>query len=185
MKRSRFTEQQIAYALERRLRYSHLAADLVGRRPQVLLRFSSGRRGIRDSGRPSCAGCGKWRRRTRSSRSWSPASAWTRRCCRTWFVENFEAATQARTGGCLRTRYGASPSRACAVMMISHSVYHYPVVGADPVCRLLTTAPGVGLLTAVAFRTAVDDPSRFRHIDDVGPFLGLTPRKYQSRRIGS
>jgi transposase len=54
------------------------------------------------------------------------------------------------------------------------------IVRADPVCRLLMTAPGVGILTAVAFRTAVDDPNRFHRIDDVGPFLGLTPKKYQS-----
>jgi transposase len=50
----------------------------------------------------------------------------------------------------------------------------------DPVCSLLMTAPGVGVLTAMSFRTAVDDPARFRRIDDIGPFLGLVPTKYQS-----
>ena len=31
----------------------------------------------------------------------------------------------------------------------------------DQVCRLLMTAPGVGALTALAYRAAVDDPARF------------------------
>jgi transposase len=57
------------------------------------------------------------------------------------------------------------------------------IVRADPVCRLLMTAPGVGMLTAVAFKTAVEDPNRFRRIADVGPFLGLTPKKYQSGEV--
>lgn len=56
-------------------------------------------------------------------------------------------------------------------------------VNQDPVCRLLMTVPGVGMITAASFRTAVDDPSRFKHISDIGPFLGLTPRKYQSGEI--
>jgi len=53
----------------------------------------------------------------------------------------------------------------------------------DPVCRLLMTAPGVGTITAVSFRTAVDDPTRFRRVGDVGPFLGLVPIKYQSGEV--
>jgi transposase len=31
----------------------------------------------------------------------------------------------------------------------------------DQVCRRLMTVPGVGALTALAFRTAVDEPQRF------------------------
>lgn len=46
----------------------------------------------------------------------------------------------------------------------------------DPVCRLLMTAPGVGPMTALLFRTSVDDPSRFTNVRDVGAFLGLTRR---------
>lgn len=53
-------------------------------------------------------------------------------------------------------------------------------VNQDRVCRLLMTVPGVGVITAASFKTAVDDPSRFKHVSDIGPFLGLTPRKYQS-----
>jgi transposase len=53
----------------------------------------------------------------------------------------------------------------------------------DPTCRLLTTAPGVGAVTAVAFTTAIEDPARFRHSKDVGAYLGLTPRRYQSGTV--
>lgn len=34
-------------------------------------------------------------------------------------------------------------------------------VSADPVCQLLVTVPGVSPVTALAFRTAVEDPMRF------------------------
>ena len=54
---------------------------------------------------------------------------------------------------------------------------------AIPVCRRLMTVPGVGPLTAVAYTTTVDEPSRFRRSKDLGPYLGLTPRKYQSGEV--
>ena len=53
----------------------------------------------------------------------------------------------------------------------------------DPVNRLLMSVPGVGLLTAVSFKTAIDDPGRFARITDIGPFLGLTPKRYQSGEV--
>jgi transposase len=31
--------------------------------------------------------------------------------------------------------------------------------------------------------TTIDDPERFRHARDVGPYLGLTPTRYQSGEI--
>lgn len=54
---------------------------------------------------------------------------------------------------------------------------------ADEVCQRLKTMPGVGTLTALAFVTAIDDPSRFRHSQDVGAYLGLTPRRYASGEV--
>jgi len=42
------------------------------------------------------------------------------------------------------------------------------------------TVPGVGPLTALAFRTAIEDPRRFGKSSLVGAYLGLTPRKYAS-----
>jgi transposase len=51
------------------------------------------------------------------------------------------------------------------------------------VCRRLMTIPGVGTHTALAFVTSVDSPERFRRARDLGPFLGLTPRRYQSGEV--
>jgi transposase len=50
----------------------------------------------------------------------------------------------------------------------------------DQVCRRLMTVPGVGPLTALAFRTAVEDPRRFAKASLLGAYFGLTPRKYAS-----
>jgi transposase len=53
----------------------------------------------------------------------------------------------------------------------------------DEVCRRLMTAPGVGPITALAYKAVVDDPSRFRRSSSVGAYLGLTPRRYQSGEV--
>lgn len=53
-------------------------------------------------------------------------------------------------------------------------------VDADPICRRLMTMPGVGPVTALSFRAAVDVPSRFAKSRTVGAHFGLTPRQYQS-----
>lgn len=51
----------------------------------------------------------------------------------------------------------------------------------DPVCRdILMTAPGVGAITALAFKSVIDDPTRFRRGEEVGAYLGLAPRRHQS-----
>jgi transposase len=42
---------------------------------------------------------------------------------------------------------------------------------------------GPGQLTALAFTAAVDDPKRFRRSRDIGAYLGLVPRRYQSGEI--
>jgi transposase len=52
-------------------------------------------------------------------------------------------------------------------------------VRVEPTCRRLTKVPGVGPLTALAFRATIDQPDRFRWSRDVGAHLGLTPRRYQ------
>lgn len=53
----------------------------------------------------------------------------------------------------------------------------------NAVCRRLMTIPGIGVLTAVAFVTAIDDPTKFSKSSSVGAYLGLTPRRYQSGEI--
>jgi transposase len=54
---------------------------------------------------------------------------------------------------------------------------------ASAACRRLMTIPGVGQLTALAFVAAIDDPSRIRRSRDVGAYLGLVPKRYQSGEI--
>jgi transposase len=51
---------------------------------------------------------------------------------------------------------------------------------ADPICRRLMTAPGVGPIVAMHFRSSIDIPERFRRSRMVGAHIGLTPRTYQS-----
>jgi transposase len=57
------------------------------------------------------------------------------------------------------------------------------MVRASEACRRLMNIPGVGQLTALAFTAAVDDPDRFRRSCDIGAYLGLVPRRYQSGEI--
>jgi transposase len=50
----------------------------------------------------------------------------------------------------------------------------------DSDVRRMMSIPGVGAMTALAFKAAIDDPKRFSSSAKVGPYLGLTPRIYQS-----
>ena len=50
----------------------------------------------------------------------------------------------------------------------------------DQRCRLLTSVPGVGTITATAFAAAVEDPANFKNSRAVGAWVGLTTRRYQS-----
>lgn len=49
--------------------------------------------------------------------------------------------------------------------------------------RRLMTVPGVGPIVALNFIAAIDDAERFARASDVGAYLGLTPRRYQSGEI--
>src|SRR3954470_13697931 len=50
----------------------------------------------------------------------------------------------------------------------------------DEAVRRLMTAPGVGVLVALAYVSVVDAPERFARSSSVGAYIGLTPRRYQS-----
>ena len=50
----------------------------------------------------------------------------------------------------------------------------------DVRARLLMTTPGVGVLVALTYVAAIDDPARFRSSKATGAHFGLTPKKYQS-----
>lgn len=51
---------------------------------------------------------------------------------------------------------------------------------ADETTRRLMSVPGVGVVTALAFRHTIDDPTRSRSAQTVGAYLGLTPWRKQS-----
>jgi len=53
----------------------------------------------------------------------------------------------------------------------------------DPLARRLMTAPGVGPVTALVYKSAIEDPARFARAADVGAYAGLTPRRYQSGEL--
>ena len=52
-----------------------------------------------------------------------------------------------------------------------------------PVAKRLTTIPGVGPIVSLSFIALIEDPSRFTKPSDVGAYLGLTPKRYQSGEI--
>lgn len=54
------------------------------------------------------------------------------------------------------------------------------LVARDEVCRRFMRIPGVGPISALAFKTAIDDPRRFCRSKTVGAYLGLTARRWQS-----
>ena len=56
----------------------------------------------------------------------------------------------------------------------------FDIVRKEEACRRLMSAPGVGPITALAFRATIDRPERFGSSRAVGAHLGLTPARYQS-----
>jgi transposase len=50
----------------------------------------------------------------------------------------------------------------------------------DAICMRFMGIPGVGEITALSFKAAVDDPTRFKSSRTVGAHFGLTPRRFQS-----
>jgi transposase len=53
----------------------------------------------------------------------------------------------------------------------------------DEDVKLLTTIPGVGVITAFTFKTCLGDPSRFKRSRSVGAYFGMTPTQYSSGDI--
>jgi transposase len=50
----------------------------------------------------------------------------------------------------------------------------------NEVCRRFMDIPGVGPISALTFFAVIGEPHRFRRSKDVGAYLGLAPRLYQS-----
>ena len=57
------------------------------------------------------------------------------------------------------------------------------LVKGDDTARRLMSVPSVGPVVALAFMSTIDDPQRFSHARDVGAYIGLTPKRYQSGEL--
>jgi len=57
------------------------------------------------------------------------------------------------------------------------------LVRSNTACRLLMSVPGIGVLSALAYVSTVEDPGRFSRSRSVGAHLGPTPRQYQSGEV--
>ena len=57
------------------------------------------------------------------------------------------------------------------------------MVKSNSACRLLMSVPGIGMLSALAYVSTVEDPARFARSRSVGAHLRLTPRQYQSGEV--
>lgn len=66
----------------------------------------------------------------------------------------------------------AHASIAKQLKVVSASVLDAAREDAD--VRRMMTVPGIGAMTALAFKAAIDDPKRFTSSTKVGPYLGLT-----------
>jgi transposase len=50
-------------------------------------------------------------------------------------------------------------------------------------CQLLMSIPGVGVVTATSFATAIEDPGNFRKSRSVGAWLSLSTKRYQPGEV--
>lgn len=53
----------------------------------------------------------------------------------------------------------------------------------DPDCKLLMTIPGVGEITALTYKSSIDDITRFKKSATIGAYVGLTPKQYASGEV--
>jgi transposase len=53
----------------------------------------------------------------------------------------------------------------------------------DAQVRRFMTAPGVGPITALAFKATIDDPARFARSRSVDAYVGLTSRRHASGEL--
>jgi transposase len=51
---------------------------------------------------------------------------------------------------------------------------------ADPVAMRMMSVPGVGPITALTFKSSIEDPGRFARSQGAGAYAGLVPRRFQS-----
>ena len=73
-----------------------------------------------------------------------------------------------------------------ATLQREHNMLHkslLKIVRRDKVCRQFMTAPGVGAIVAITYKTAVDDPHRIKKSKGAGPLFGLTPKSTNRAKL--
>jgi transposase len=105
------------------------------------------------------------------------------RALATAFIDNALRASEGIAGlsAAMRGLSAARTAVMTAVAAIDADIRR--MTRASAACRRLMTIPGVGQLTALAFVAAIDDPSRIRRSRDIGAYLALVPRRYQSGEV--
>ena len=88
---------------------------------------------------------------------------------------------QSALSGALRGLLTARDALLGAIAAINRDIKQ--LAQSSEACQRLMTIPGVGHITALAFVAAIDGPDRFRSSRDVGPYLGLVPRRWKSGEI--
>jgi transposase len=83
-------------------------------------------------------------------------------------------AAQATIQGILKVIETITEEIHCYDEQIEEMAKRYPQV------ELLTQVYGVGRLIGMTFLLTIDDPERFKHSREVGPFLGLVPKQRDS-----
>lgn len=73
----------------------------------------------------------------------------------------------------------------CCIEELSQRIKQYEQTIAKMACdcrevQAILTIHGVGALTAMAYILTLEDPTRFKRSRDVGAFLGLVPREWQT-----
>ena len=57
------------------------------------------------------------------------------------------------------------------------------IVSQDKEVQQLMSAPGIGPVTALTYKTEIFDPTRFKDSKSVGAYLGMTPTQYASGEV--
>jgi transposase len=94
-----------------------------------------------------------------------------------------KAVREAVAGDAMTTGLMDCMLRARAALWTEYLVLHKLVTQLamhDELCRRLMAIPGVGPVTALSFKSAIDDPTRFRRSRNVAAYFGLTSRRWQS-----
>jgi len=99
------------------------------------------------------------------------------------FIEEALEASEGIAGLSAAMQGLAAARAAVLAAIVANDTDMKRMVRASQNCRRLMTIPGVGQLTALAFTAAIDDPERFRRSRDIGAYLGLVPRRYQSGEV--